>query len=83
MLLRDGIAGYVRGVAAVTVAHAVAVVCALLLLGVFIFGGRIWKQPRLIRTIWQRETRDEIAGALRRSQPDGRTDDQDDKHPRG
>jgi hypothetical protein len=47
-----------------------AVVCVFLLFGVFAFGGRIWRKPRLWRTVWQPDTRDEAAKALRDSKPE-------------
>jgi hypothetical protein len=65
--------------ATVTLADLGAALCVLLLLWIAAFGGRIWRQNRSIRTIWQAETRDETAEALRRSRPLGSAED-DEKH---
>jgi hypothetical protein len=64
-----------EAMAAVTLADLGAALCVLLLLWIGAFGGRIWRQNRSIRTIWQVETRDETAEALHRSRPLSRTND--------
>src|ERR671937_75829 len=55
---------------AAVVRDLAAFACVFLLFGVFAFGGRIWPKPRFWRTIWQPDTREEAAKALRESKPE-------------